>query len=419
MIDTSRFYERSLRKAYGAGILAAVLFGLSAPLAKLLLRGSEPLVLAGLLYLGSGVGLVVYSTALRAVRGLSGPGGAQPGREERSHQRARWSGGEVALLVGAILSGGLAGPVLMLTGLDRLSASTGSLLLNLEAPFTILLAVWFFREHMGARLALSSAFVVAGASLLAWQPGGEAARSSGEWRSGLTGVLFLAGACLSWALDNNLTQRLSLRNPVSIARLKGLSAGTLALFLAWRFGQHLPAGREVLQALVLGAFSYGLSLVLHIQALRHIGAARQAALFATAPFVGAVVAIPLFREQFGVGRLLAAVLMGVGVALLVREKHSHEHTHEVLEHTHEHEHEEHHLHEHLLSEHGGGLGLREEHSEVTGRHTHRHAHEALRHEHPHGPDLHHRHGHSRAVEGSGEGEEPEPPTSPPSTDPAR
>lgn len=337
------------------GLLAAALFGISAPLAKLLLGELRPQVLAGLLYVGAGLGLSLY----RVVR--------------RTTNEAPLRRSDALPLLGVVLLGGILGPLFMLLGLSRLGALTGSLLMNLEAPFTILLAVLLFKEHLGRYGAAASALILAGAALLKLQPG--AARVDG-W-----GVLLLAGACLCWALDNNLTQRLTLRDPVALVRIKALGAGTVNLLIALALGARLPSARTLMAALVLGCFSYGVSVVLDAYALRIVGAAREAAFFATAPFLGALGAVVLCGERLRLADVGAMATMAVGVALLLRERHAHPHAHEELSHEHVHVHDEHHQHPHSSADPPG-----EPHS-----HPHRHA--TLVHDHPHTPDLHHRHGH--------------------------
>ena len=189
----------------------------------------------------------------------------------------------------------------------------------------------------------------------------------------------LAGACLSWALDNNLTQRLSLKDPVAVVRLKALGAGGCMLVLALLRNPQLPAAAVLAGALALGAASYGLSILLDMYALRLLGAAREAALFATAPFVGALAALPLLGERLRAVDVAAGALMAVGVVLLLRERHGHLHTHAPLEHEHLHVHDAHHAHAHE--------------GPVTEPHSHPHRHVALTHDHPHVSDLHHRHRH--------------------------
>jgi len=340
------------------GLGAAALFGVSAPLAKVLLPNTSPLVLAGLLYLGGGLGLLAASLVRRR---------RQDGRQ--AHLRKA----DVPDLLGIIALGGIAGPVLMLYGLERVSGVAGSLLLNLEAPLTMVLAVVLFKEHLGLRGMLAALLVVAGAAILGYSPD--------ELRAQSTGVLAIAGACLSWAIDNNLTQRLSLRDPIAVVRIKALGAGSCTLAVALITGERLPRMGILVPALVVGVACYGISIVLDMYALRILGAAREAAFFATAPFLGALAAIPLLGERPGLSHLVSGALMAIGVFLLVRERHGHVHDHDEMDHDHAHVHDDHHRHGHDGSEPEGEP------------HAHAHRHPPLVHDHPHLPDLHHRHRH--------------------------
>ncbi|RYX81447.1 DMT family transporter [bacterium] len=341
---------------------AAALFGLSTPLSKLLLGQLSPLLLAGLLYFGSGIGL----SLLRAVRSRD--------KREAAIPRSQWP-----WLAGAVLFGGALGPVLLLFGLRATSAASASLLLNLEGVFTALLAWFVFKENFDRRIALGMLAIVAGGVLLSWQGEGGLAIAPG--------ALLVAGACLCWGIDNNLTQKVSSSDPFQIAAIKGLVAGTVNLTLAFALGATLPALPVLGGALVVGFFGYGLSLALFVLALRHLGTARTGAYFSLAPFVGAAAALLVLREPIGPLFLGAAALMGVGVWLHLTEKHEHMHTHEYMEHTHMHVHDEHHQHKHVP-----GIDLHEPHS-------HSHVHEPLTHSHPHFPDIHHRHGHSHTPSG--------------------
>jgi drug/metabolite transporter (DMT)-like permease len=342
------------------GFTAAALFGVSAPLAKPLLAEAGPLTLAGLLYLGGGLGLTLYRLGLR-------------GLGRRVAQEAQLDARDGVLMAGITVLGGVLGPSLMLLGLGRLPAISASLLLNLEGVFTIGLAVLLFREHLGVGVGLAAGAILMGAVLLGLGPGPVA------WD--LVGVLALAGACLSWALDNNLTQRVSLKDPVVVVQVKALGAAAGALLLAWAVGQPFPPAETLWKPLLLGAASYGASIVLDTYALRLLGAAREAAFFATAPFIGALAAIPLLGERLTPVQLAAGALMACGVVLLLRERHGHEHVHEALAHEHLHVHDAHHQHPHPP-----GMDAREPHS-------HAHVHVPLVHDHPHVPDAHHRHPH--------------------------
>ncbi|MBV8308677.1 MAG: EamA family transporter [Gammaproteobacteria bacterium] len=340
-----------------AALGAALLFGASTPFAKALVGDVSPLLLAGLLYFGSGIGL----SLVRLVRG-SGLGPA-------NLARADWS-----WLSAAIAAGGVLGPALLMYGLTRTSAADASLLLNLETVLTALLAWVVFRENADRRIVLGMALIVAGGTALAWPSGAGTATS-------LAGVLAVAGACLCWAIDNNLTRKVSAIDPLFIAGTKGLVAGITNVSLALVFGVTLPSRMLIAAAAIVGFVGYGISLVLFVLALRGLGSARTGAYFATAPFVGAAIAIAVFHEPTSTAFWVAAVLMACGVGLHLTERHEHAHIHEELVHTHSHRHDAHHEHGHAFAWDG-----REPH-------THQHRHERLTHSHPHYPDIHHRHGH--------------------------
>ena len=351
----------SSSKRQGAfyGLAAALLFGISPPFAKLLLPESGPMLIAGLLYLGAGLGLLLFEMTGRPF---------QLGIQEAPVRRA-----DVGLLAGVILTGGMLGPFLMLFGLARLSGVLTSLLLNLEAPFTVLVAVLVFREHL-VRLELAGVLaIVVAAGILTYQPG--------AIRGDFVGILAVLGACLCWAIDNNLSQRLSLRDPLVVTRIKTLGAGLGMLGLAVLTSQPWPSVRMTLAALLLGLVSYGVSLVFDMRALRLLGAAREAGFFATAPFIGALVAVPVLGERWTMQDAIATALMLLGITLLIRAHHAHAHRHEALEHDHVHLHEDHQDHGH-----DGGALLQEPHA-------HLHLHLPLTHDHPHLSELHHRHEH--------------------------
>ncbi len=350
------------RRGIGLALAAAVLFGASAPFAKLLLSDAAPELLAGLLYLGSGLGL-----GIMWLRERYSPEGA---RETPLTRR------DIPWLVGAIVFGGLLGPLLLMIGLTRTPASGASLLLNLEGVFTALLAWFVFRENFDRRIALGMLSIVAGALALSW--GGRLA-----W-GGLAGPLAVTAACLCWGVDNNLTQKVSAGDPVQIAMLKGLAAGSVNTAIAFLLGASLPAAPRVAGALAVGFLSYGVSLVFFVLALRHLGTARTGAYFSTAPFVGALLSVAIFRERPTPLFIVAGALMALGVWLHLTERHEHEHEHVALDHDHAHVHDRHHQHGHSADD-----------PPVTDPvpHTHRHRHAPMVHSHPHYPDIHHRHAH--------------------------
>jgi drug/metabolite transporter (DMT)-like permease len=346
-------------------LLSAALFGISTPFAKLLLGdGVSPWLLAGLLYFGSGLGLAILQ-AMRRASGLA--------LAEAPLRRA-----DLPWLALVVLSGGAVAPVLLMLGLAMTTASSASLLLNLEGLATMALAWVLFGENVDRRLLAGAAAILGGAVLLSWQGGPDGF----GW-----GAAAIAGACLAWGLDNNLTRRLSAADPVQIAMIKGLAAGAVNLILALIAGAQLPSAVVVGGAALIGFIGYGVSLVLFVLGLRHLGAARTGAYFATAPFVGALVAIALLGEPVTGRLLLAGLLMAIGLYLHLAEAHEHEHRHEAFEHEHRHAHDAHHQHRHGASDPEGEP------------HTHRHRHLPLVHKHPHYPDLHHRHGHEHAGAG--------------------
>ncbi len=338
-------------------LLSAVLFGASTPLAKLLVAGTGPLMLAGLLYLGAGLGLAMIRLGRRLL-----------------HLHASEAGlGRIDLpwLALVILTGGILGPVLLLAGLARTDAATASLLLNLEGLATLAIAWLVFRENVDRRLLIGAAAILAGAVVLSWQG---VARLDG-------GAALIAMACLCWGIDNNLTRKLSAADPVQIAMVKGLVAGAVNLGLALVQGASLPPPMIIATAGLVGFAGYGASIALFVLALRHLGAARTGAYFSLAPFVGAVLAVGLLGEPVTGGFLAASMLMGLGVWLHLTERHDHDHAHEAQEHAHRHVHDLHHRHDHDPADPPGEP------------HSHWHRHEPMTHSHPHYPDLHHRHGH--------------------------
>jgi drug/metabolite transporter (DMT)-like permease len=336
-----------------AALGAALLFGAGTPLAKLLLDGVSPWLLAGLLYLGAGIGLALYRVLSR--------------RPSVALHRA-----EAGWLFGAVAAGGVIGPVLLMFGLAGMPASGASLLLNAEGVFTALLAWFAFRENFDRRIAIGMFLIMAGAVVLSW---------SGEAGFGdVWPALCILGACFMWAIDNNLTRKVSLTDATWIASLKGLAAGSVNLVLAFALGAHWPSLPQTLAAMLVGLLAYGVSLALFVVSLRHLGTARAAAYFSVAPFFGAVLAL-LLGEPFSLPLGIAGILMTLGVWLHLTEHHEHEHIHQAMSHDHEHIHDTHHQHDHAFDWDG------------TEPHRHPHRHAPMLHAHPHFPDMHHRHPH--------------------------
>ena len=342
-------------------LLSAALFGVSTPAAKLLLGSIDPTVLAGLLYCGAGLGVAV----LRRI--------SRTWITQASAAETPLSSTDMPWLVGAIVAGGIIGPLLLMAGLARTDAATASLLLTLEGVATALLAWFVFRENFDQRIAIGMACLVAGAVVLSW--------SGTPTMSGLIGSLAIAGACVAWGLDNNLTRKVSLADPLQIVELKGLIAGPVNLALGLWLGGNLPAFSPLVVAGLVGFFGYGVSLVLFVFALRHLGTARTGAYFSTAPFLGAAAAVLFLSEVVTIQLGIAGLLMALGIWLHLTEIHEHEHEHVPMKHAHPHVHDAHHQHAH---EPGTPLGE---------PHTHAHRHVRLRHKHPHVPDMHHTHRH--------------------------
>lgn len=347
-------------RAVVLALVSAALFGFSTPAAKALLGSMEPAVLAGLLYCGAGVGIAILRRT------------GKPSLVPLTAETALGSR-DVPWLGGAILSGGVVAPLLLMAGLSHTDAATASLLLTLEGVATALLAWFVFHENFDRRIALGMASLVGGAIVLSW---------TGQPKlSGILGPLAIAGACLAWGLDNNLTRKVSLADPLQIVELKGLIAGPVNLAIGWWVGGSLPPLSPLLIAGLVGFLGYGVSLALFVFALRDLGTARTAAYFSTAPFLGTVAAILVLHEPVTAQLLAAGLLMGLGVWLHLTEDHEHEHLHEEMQHSHVHMHDAHHRHTHSPDDPPGEP------------HAHAHRHKRIRHSHPHMPDMHHIHRH--------------------------
>ncbi|MCK3828222.1 DMT family transporter [Pseudomonas sp. W2Aug9] len=338
-------------------LVAAALFGASTPLAKSLGLGLSPILLAGLLYLGSGIGLA----GVRLIR--------DRGWEPTGLTPSQWP-----WLLGAIAFGGILGPVALMFGLIRTAGATASLMLNLESVLTAVIAWVVFRENADRRIVLGMVAIVLGGVVLSWTGAGG---GSQDW----TGPLAIALACLCWGIDNNLTRKVSASDALFIAGAKGLIAGLVNCSLALYLGAQIPGVAQLAPILVVGFLGYGISLVMFVLALRGLGSARTGAYFSTAPFLGAAVALLVFGESVTVAFWIASALMAAGVWLHLTERHAHEHVHEATEHGHWHVHDEHHQHEHGFE------------WDPAQPHSHVHVHAVMKHSHAHFPDVHHRHRH--------------------------
>lgn len=352
----------SIRNAAPA-LAAATLFGASTPFAKLLVGDVGPLLLAGLLYLGSGVGLSLL-LGLRRIR----PSSADEQATLRI-PKAEW-----LWLLGAIAFGGVLGPVFLLLGLTQTSGAAASLLLNIEGVFTAVIAWFVFKENADRQIVLGMLTIMGGGLLLSWAPG--AASFS-------VGALLIVAASLCWAIDNNLTRRVSTNDAMLVAAIKGLIAGISNTGFALLSGDSLPTASTLGACMAVGFLGYGLSLTLFVVALRGLGTARTGAYFSIAPLFGVIISLAIWPSMPGLLFWLAAALMAIGTWIHIRERHEHVHTHEPLEHSHRHRHDEHHQHSHDFAWNG------------VEPHTHPHQHVAMTHSHSHYPDIHHRHLHPK------------------------
>jgi len=345
------------RKGLQSAILSAILFGISPVACKLLMGDMTSSLLAGLLYLGSGLGLslVVHHQRIRVCETVG------------SLSIRQWG-----YLAGAILSGGIAAPLFLAYGMRMGTASEVSLLLNFETVATTLLAWIVFHEQVGFRVWIGKLFIV-GASIMVLFAGGN------ELQVSLPGLSVLA-ACLLWGIDNNLTREVESLPAPLLACMKGWIAGIFNVMLSVILFKSQVTALQVSGTLVIGALSYGASLVLFINALREIGSARTSTWFASGPFIGAILSVLVLGERPPGEYWVAAMVMLSGMLFLYGELHRHLHRHESIIHAHPHEHDEHHQHVH-------------EGQVYPGRHDHLHTHEPLTHSHVHWPDVHHRHTH--------------------------
>ncbi|MDG6257912.1 MAG: DMT family transporter [Methanomicrobiaceae archaeon] len=349
-------------------ILIAMLFGGTAPVAKLLLEETAPLTLAALLYIGSGAGLLLYYGT-----------GWLRGRD-RNHAEASLKKSDLPWIAGVILFGGILAPVVLMYSMQATPAMTAAMLLNFEPVATTIFAAVIFREHVGGKVWVALSLITGACLLLAWEPGAAFGVSLAA-----VGILL---TCTFWALDNNISQKLAGKDPLATVILKGIGAGAIVLGVALLLGQPLPPVDVAFAAMTLGFVSYGgLTSVLFLFALRGIGTARTGAYLAMAPLFGVAFSVLLLAEQPDLMFGLAVPLMALGALLLISEEHSHHHHHPAGVHEHRHRHDDgHHDHDHSPGDPA---------PDARGYHSHTHRHEEVVHEHPHKPDIHHRHGHGR------------------------
>jgi drug/metabolite transporter (DMT)-like permease len=338
-------------------IASALLFGISTPFTKLFISGSENVfIIGGLLYLGSGIGLSLY---LLLISGIG-----------KAHSEENIGRQDIPILSLTSLCGGIIAPIFLLFGLTQTDATSASLMLNFEGLATLIIAAIIFKEHLDKKVIWGSLIILLGGIILVFKNGAKID----------FGALYIIIACIFWGIDNNLTRSIAGRNPIQITAFKGIIAGFVNFFI----GFTLPSSSIQIETLIfipiIGLFSYGISLVFFVLALRELGSARAGSYFATAPFIGALVSVIFFDISLNWQLVLSGALMALGIYLHLIEDHSHEHTHEEIEHSHSHFHDEHHNHSH-------------EGIEIKEPHTHSHRHEKLSHSHFHFPDIHHRHEH--------------------------
>lgn len=344
-------------------ILASVLFGASAPLSKMLLGQIDPVPLASFLYLGSGLGLIMFQlfTLIRKKQGIN--------EASLKKNDAPW-------LAGAIIAGSIVAPILLMVSLKITPASTASLLLNFEGVSTTFIALLFFKENIGRQVWGAIICITSASILLSWD-------FSSQWGASI-GSLGIICACICWGIDNNFTRNISAKNPFTIVTVKGLVAGLFSLILALIINSSIPNLKVIILAMLLGFICYGLSIVLFVFALRELGSARTSSLFGTAPFVGAILSFIILGDNPNIMFYASLPLMIMGAVLLLKENHTHLHTHQYIQHEHKHNHiDEHHFHIHAS----------EQVIPQNGYHSHIHVHESTEHSHPHSPDIHHRHEH--------------------------
>jgi len=353
--------DRITKTGIASALVAALLFGVTTPVAKVLLTDAGPVILAGLLYLGTGIVLFIYR---KIVPLLS---------SDLRISESGLSRSEIPYLAGAVVAGGILGPVFLMMGLTSLPAGTASLMLNGELVITLLLAVLLFHEPVDKRTLSAILLVLVGGLLISWDP---------DAASGLSyGAVLVLLACIAWGIDNNLTRKIADRDPTFIVMVKGLTAGIVTVLIGLLFGESLPVSSIIPVILIVGAAGYGLSLLLFIYGLRSLGTTRTVSLFATAPFIGLITAPGITGEMPGLLVIAAGFLMAGGVLLILTEKHTHLHLHRMIAHDHRHFHDDGH-HDHL----------HDDEFEFQA-HAHDHVHEMVEHDHSHTPDTHHFHEH--------------------------
>lgn len=343
--------------AIGQAILAAALFGMSAPFSKLLLIKIPPLMLSALLYLGAGLGMLLV----------------EMGRKLLKYEavEAKLEKKELPFILAMIVLDIIA-PISLMIGLTMTTSANAALLNNFEIVATSIIALVIFKEAIGKRLWFSIGLITLSSIILTVEDFSNLSFSMGS--------IFVLLACLSWGFENNCTRKLSLKDPLQVVIIKGLASGLGSLIIAVLAKEIHWNTTYILFSLLLGFFAYGLSIFFYVNAQRHLGAGRTSTYYAIAPFIGVGISFIVLSEPITLSFILAAVVMLLGTYFAVVEKHEHRHAHTAVEHEHRHNHSDGH-HDHC---HDDG---------TDGEHTHVHFHQNTIHVHPHTPDIHHIHEH--------------------------
>jgi drug/metabolite transporter (DMT)-like permease len=357
------------KKSIGLAILAAALYGISAPVSKLLLVELSPTLMAALLYLGAGFGMLMVNVVKILFK--------------RERLEARMTRRELPYVISMILLD-IAAPIFLMLGLTLTTSSTASLLNNFEIVATSMIALFIFHEAVGKRMWVAIALITLSSVILSVDDFGSLSFSVGS--------LFVLLACICWGFENNCTRMLSLKDPLQIVVVKGFGSGLGALLITIYRNDMNGSLKYIGIALLLGFIAYGLSIYFYIKAQRTLGAARTSAYYAAAPFIGVIVSWIVLREGITNTFLVSLGIMLLGTYFAVSEDHAHKHVHEKTRHEHKHSHDDgHHGHTHAnetIGEQGHEHG-----NESSNEHSHEHVHEGVEHVHKHMPDLHHRHSH--------------------------
>jgi len=336
-------------------LLAAALFGISTPISKLLLVKIPPAFMASLLYIGAGIGMLIFNSI------------------KKENTEAKITKNEIPFVMGMIILD-IAAPIFMMAGLNLTTSANASLLNNFEIVSTSLIALFIFKEAIGKRMWISIFLITVSSCILSFENMSSFAFSIGS--------IFVLFACICWGFENNCTRMLSLKDPLQIVTIKGLCSGTGSLIIAILLKQYCLDFIYIVLALILGFAAYGLSIYFYIKSQRDLGAARTSAYYAVAPFIGVILSVIIFRQQITIMFLFALIIMIAGVCFAVLEEHEHSHVHEEIIHEHSHGHNDnHHIHVHNTI--------------VIGQHSHMHTHNRIAHNHKHSPDMHHMHSHKK------------------------